>query len=99
MSKLQLSLAMGDYDRTRPIHDGRVQIDGVDPITFLQSPEEMFFNAFRHKTCDISEISYKIDNFRFCCCLLKNSSNCAVLFLRVKSKLASFCTRARPVAY
>jgi 4,5-dihydroxyphthalate decarboxylase len=57
MSKLQLSLAMGDYDRTRPIHDGRVQIDGIDPITFLQSPEEMFFNAFRHETCDISEIS------------------------------------------
>lgn len=57
MSKLKLSLAMGDYDRTRPIHDGRVQIDGVDPITFLQSPEEMFFNAFRHKTCDVTELS------------------------------------------
>ncbi|MBS98252.1 MAG: 4,5-dihydroxyphthalate decarboxylase [Oceanospirillaceae bacterium] len=57
MSKLKLSLAMGDYDRTRPIHDGRIQIDGVDPISFLQSPEEMFFNAFRHQTCDISEIS------------------------------------------
>jgi 4,5-dihydroxyphthalate decarboxylase len=24
----------------------------------LQSPEEMFFNAFRHKTCDISELSF-----------------------------------------
>ena len=48
---------MGDYDRTRPIHDGRVQIDGVQPITFLQSPEEMFFNAFRHETCDVSELS------------------------------------------
>lgn len=58
MSKLTLSLAMGDYDRTRPIHDGRVQIDGVDPVTFLQSPEEMFFNAFRHKTCDITELSF-----------------------------------------
>ncbi len=57
MNKLTLSLAMGDYDRTRPIHDGRVQIDGVNPITFLQSPEEMFFNAFRHKTCDVTELS------------------------------------------
>ena len=57
MNKLQLSIAMGDYDRTRPIHDGRVQIDGVQPITFLQSPEEMFFNAFRHETCDVSELS------------------------------------------
>lgn len=57
MTKLNLSLVMGNYDRTRPIHDGKVQIDGVDPISFLQSPEEMFFNAFRHETCDISEIS------------------------------------------
>lgn len=57
MSKLQLSMAVGDYDRTRPIFDGRVQIDGVDPVVMLQSPEEMFFNAFRHKTCDVSELS------------------------------------------
>lgn len=58
MSKLQLSMAMGDYDRTRPIYDGRVQIDGVEPVVMLQSPEEMFFNAFRHKTCDVSELSF-----------------------------------------
>lgn len=57
MNLLRLSLAMGDYDRTRPIHDGRIQIEGVDPIAFLQSPEEMFFNAFRHKTCDVTELS------------------------------------------
>ena len=31
LSKLQLSVAMGDYDRTRALQDGRVQIDGVDP--------------------------------------------------------------------
>lgn len=57
MTRLTLSIAMGDYDRTRPIHDGRVQIDGIDPVTLLQSPEEMFFNAFRHRTCDVSELS------------------------------------------
>lgn len=57
MSKLTLSVAMGDYDRTRPIADGRVQIDGVDPVTMLLSPEEMFFRAFRHQSFDISELS------------------------------------------
>ncbi|PJJ85894.1 4,5-dihydroxyphthalate decarboxylase [Brevirhabdus pacifica] len=57
MSKLRLSLAMGDYDRTRAIVDGRVQIDGVDPIPMLLSPEEMFFRAFRHQAFDISELS------------------------------------------
>lgn len=57
MARLQLSVAMGDYDRTRPIHDGRVQIDGVDPLTMRLSPEEMFFRVFRHEAFDISEMS------------------------------------------
>lgn len=57
MSDLELSLAMGDYDRTRPIVDGRVKIDGVDPTCMLLSPEEMFFRAFRHQAFDISELS------------------------------------------
>ena len=57
MSNLKLSLAMGNYDRTRAIVDGRVQIDGVDPVPMLMSPEEMFFRAFRHEAFDISEIS------------------------------------------
>ncbi|MBO6560260.1 MAG: ABC transporter substrate-binding protein [Nisaea sp.] len=58
MANLTLSIAMGDYDRTRPIHDGRVKIDGVTPITQLLSPEEMFFRAFRHEAFDISELSF-----------------------------------------
>ncbi len=57
MTYLTLSIAVGDYDRTRPIHDGRVQIDGVTPITQLLSPEEMFFRAFRDEAFDISELS------------------------------------------
>jgi 4,5-dihydroxyphthalate decarboxylase len=57
MTDLRLSIAMGDYDRTRPIADGRVKIDGVDPTCMLLSPEEMFFRAFRHQAFDISELS------------------------------------------
>ena len=57
MTDLRLSLAMGNYDRTRAIVDGRVKIDGVDPIPMLLSPEEMFFRAFRHQAFDISELS------------------------------------------
>jgi len=48
MTKLRLSSAMGDYDRTRPLVDGRSLIDGVDPVFMLLEPEEMFFRAFRH---------------------------------------------------
>jgi 4,5-dihydroxyphthalate decarboxylase len=57
MSRLELSVATGDYDRTRAIVDGRVRIDGVDPVCMLLSPEEMFFRAFRHRDFDVSELS------------------------------------------
>jgi len=57
MSALTLSIAMGDYDRTRAISDGRIGIDGVSPNCMLLSPEEMFFRAFRHQAFDVSELS------------------------------------------
>jgi 4,5-dihydroxyphthalate decarboxylase len=57
MTRLQLSLAIGDYDRTRPLLDGSVQIDGVAPIIMALSPEEIFFRAFRHAEFDICELS------------------------------------------
>lgn len=57
MSKLNLSVAMGDYDRTRALLDGTVQIDGVDPVYMTLSPEEIFFRAFRNVEFDISELS------------------------------------------
>jgi len=58
LSKLQLSVALGDYDRTRALLDGNVQIDGVDPVYMTLSPEEIFFRAFRNKEFDISEMSF-----------------------------------------
>jgi 4,5-dihydroxyphthalate decarboxylase len=58
MSKLQLSIALGDYDRTRALLDGSVQIDGVDPVCMTLSPEETFFRAFRGLEFDISELSF-----------------------------------------
>jgi 4,5-dihydroxyphthalate decarboxylase len=57
MSKLQLSIAVGNYDRMRPLVDAEVQIDGVDPVFMLQEPEEIFFRAFRHADYDICELS------------------------------------------
>ena len=57
MSKLKLGVAVGDYDRIRPLVDGTVQIDGVDPQYMLLDPEEIFFRAFRHADFDICELS------------------------------------------
>jgi 4,5-dihydroxyphthalate decarboxylase len=57
MSKLQLSIAVGNYDRVRPLMDGAVQIDGVDPVFMNLPPEEIFFRAFRSEDFDICELS------------------------------------------
>ncbi|MFI4925826.1 MAG: ABC transporter substrate-binding protein, partial [Vicinamibacteria bacterium] len=55
--KLELSIAVGPYDRTRALIDGEVRIDGVDPIVMTFTPEEMFFRAFRHAEFDVCELS------------------------------------------
>jgi len=57
MAKLDLSVAVGDYDRTRPLIDGSVTIDGVDPVFMNLVPEEIFFRAFRAAEFDICELS------------------------------------------
>ncbi len=57
MSNLRLSVAIGDYDRNRPLIDGAVQIDGVDPVFMKLAPEEIFFRAFRHAEFDVCEAS------------------------------------------
>jgi 4,5-dihydroxyphthalate decarboxylase len=57
MPKLELSVAVRDYDRTRPLMDGSVQIDGVEPVFMALDPEEIFFRAFRHAEFDICELS------------------------------------------
>src|SRR6201987_4660474 len=57
MSKLKLSVAIGNYDRARPLCDGAVQIDGVEPVFMTLPPEEIFFRAFRTLDFDICELS------------------------------------------
>jgi 4,5-dihydroxyphthalate decarboxylase len=57
MAKLRLSVAVGNYDRVRPMMDGAVPIDGVDPVFMNLPPEEIFFRAFRSGDFDICELS------------------------------------------
>ncbi len=57
MARLNLSVAVRDYDRTRPLIDGQMAIDGVDPVFMALDPEEIFFRAFRHAEFDICELS------------------------------------------
>ena len=57
MPNLPLSIAIGDYDRNRPLINGAVRIDGVDPVFMTLPPEEIFFRAFRSLDFDICELS------------------------------------------
>lgn len=57
MAKLTISLACCDYDRTRALFDGRVEIEGCEVIATALEPEEAFHRAFKYREFDISELS------------------------------------------
>lgn len=58
MSKLRLSFACWNYDRTRALLDGSVQPDGID-LNYLSLPvEETFFRMARHREFDVAEMSF-----------------------------------------
>jgi len=57
MSKLNLTLACWNYDRTRALQDGSVTPDGID-LNYLDLPvEETFFRMVRHREFDVAEMS------------------------------------------
>ena len=56
-SKLNLSLACWNYDRTRAIQDGTIQPDGIT-INYHDLPvEETFFRMVRYREFDVAEMS------------------------------------------
>ena len=57
MPALKLTLACGDYDRTRALWDGRVAVEGVDLTYLLLEPEETFWRMLRHEEFDAAEMS------------------------------------------
>ncbi|SRR5467141_85070 len=67
MSKLRLSFACWNYDRTRALMEGRIPVDGID-LTYLNLPvEETFFRMLRHHEFDVAEMSlssYVMSRFR-----------------------------------
>lgn len=58
MEDLELTVAAGSNDRTRPIRDGRVKIEGCSVRYFALEPEEAFFRAFRNQEFDVTELSF-----------------------------------------
>jgi 4,5-dihydroxyphthalate decarboxylase len=57
MTRLRLTLACGDYDRTRALHEGTIRPDGIE-LTYLRLPvEETFFRMMRHREFEVAEMS------------------------------------------
>lgn len=57
MSKIRLTLACWNYDRTRGLADGSVQPDGIE-LTYLNLPiEETFFRMLRYREFEVAEMS------------------------------------------
>jgi 4,5-dihydroxyphthalate decarboxylase len=58
MVQIPITIACGDYDRTRAIKDGRVRVEGCDVTYIPLEPEEVFFRTFRYEEFDVSELSF-----------------------------------------
>lgn len=57
MSKLPLTIACWDYDRTRPLMDGRVQPQGIDPNFLVLRPRDIFDRMLHGREFHASELS------------------------------------------
>lgn len=53
-----LSLACGAYDRTFPLIDGRVKIEGVELSGLALPVEEVFYRTATYREFDVSEMSF-----------------------------------------
>jgi 4,5-dihydroxyphthalate decarboxylase len=58
MANIPITIAAGDYDRTRAIRDGRVTVEGCNVTYLPMHPEELFFRAIRYQEFDVCELSF-----------------------------------------
>ena len=57
MPNLKLTLACWDYDRTRPLIDGRVKPQGIDLDVEILRPRQTFQRMLDNKEFEVSELS------------------------------------------
>jgi len=57
VAPLDITLACGDYDRTRALADGRVVPEGMELRVLPLEPEEIFHRMVRHLEFDVAELS------------------------------------------
>src|SRR4051812_45897626 len=54
---ITLTLACGDYDRVRPLFDGRVTVEGARIVPVKMATEQTFPRAVTRAEFDVSELS------------------------------------------
>jgi len=57
MTRLRLTLACEDYDRTRALKDGLVKPEGIEVNYLTMSVEEIFWRMMKYEEFDVSELS------------------------------------------
>jgi len=57
MARLHLTVACGDYDRTKALQDGTVQAEGIRLNYIALQAEEIFWRMCNHEEFDASEMS------------------------------------------
>jgi 4,5-dihydroxyphthalate decarboxylase len=57
MGNIHLTLACEDYDRTRPLKDGRIKPEGIELNYLVLSVEEIFWRMMKYEEFDASELS------------------------------------------
>ena len=57
MTRLRLTLACGDYDRTRALHDGTIAPEGIDLVCLRLPVEDIFVRMARFAEFDAAELS------------------------------------------
>ena len=95
MGKIRLTLACWDYDRTRALQDGRVQVDGVEINYLPLRVEETFWRMLRYQEFDAAELSMnsylmarnkglpKLIDIPIACCAITNSTSPRCRFRRM----------------
>ncbi len=58
MADVPITIACGNYDRTKAIIDGRVKVEGCDINYLPLYPEEIFHRLFKFQEFDVAEMSF-----------------------------------------
>jgi 4,5-dihydroxyphthalate decarboxylase len=77
MTRLPLTLACWDYDRTRALRDGSIKPEGIDLTMLTLRPSQTFPRMLKHKEFDVSEMSFSSY------CALKAQDDCPFVAIPV----------------